>query len=184
MEAFRTGFRSFQTRDRSLIAPTQELIERTGGISQGMVGYMIRLSAKSKVAEERSITNLHSNLGDIMRIAEIADTCTKYTQKAMDQELVFSETVQEDLTRMAGRVETLYQLTKRAILEKDQALLPQVAAVEDEIDAMRKELIDGHIRRLNAGECRAESSGVFINLVSNLERLGDHLTYIADTVQN
>jgi phosphate:Na+ symporter len=184
MEAFRTGFRSFQTRDRSLIAPTQELIERTGGISQGMVGYMIRLSAKSKVAEERSITNLHSNLGDIMRIAEIADNCTKYTQKAMDQELVFSETVQEDLTRMAGRVEALYQLTKRAILEKDQALLPQVAAVEDEIDAMRKELIDGHIRRLNAGECRAESSGVFINLVSNLERLGDHLTYIADTVQN
>ena len=37
-------------------------------------------------------------------------------------------------------MEALYQLTKRAILEKDQALLPQVAAVEDEIDAM-KELI-------------------------------------------
>ena len=44
---------------------------------------------------------------------------------------------------------------------------------------MRKRYIDDHIARLNKGECKPESSGVFINLVSNLERLGDHLTYIA-----
>ena len=184
MAAFRMGFCAFQKRDKSLIAPTRELIDQTGSISQGMVGYMIRLSAKSKVAEERNITNLHSNLGDIMRIAEIADNCTKYTQKAIDQNLIFSVSVQGDLTRMAGRVEALYELTRQAVLEKDPALLPRVEAVEDEIDALRKELIDGHIRRLNAGECQAESSGVFINLVSNLERLGDHLTYIADTIRN
>lgn len=43
-------------------------------------------------------------------------------------------------------------------------------------------LIDAHIERLNKGICKAESSGIFINLVSNLERLGDHLTYIAHSV--
>ena len=42
---------------------------------------------------------------------------------------------------------------------------------------------DSHIQRLDRGECRPGSSGVFINLVSNLERLGDHLTYIAHTIQ-
>ena len=84
---------------------------------------------------------------------------------------------------MVERIETLYTLTKRAVLERDAGLLPQIDQMEEEVDAMRKRLIDRHIQRLNQGECRAESSGVFINLVSNLERLGDHLTYIAYTVQ-
>lgn len=69
------------------------------------------------------------------------------------------------------------------MLQKDAALLPQIDQVENRIDELRRQLIDRHIERLNAGNCKAESSGVFINLVSNLERLGDHLTYIAYTVQ-
>ncbi len=183
MEAFRTGYRSFAERDRGLIEPTQRLIDQANGISQSMVNYLIRLSAKSKLEDERSITDLHSNLGDVMRIAEIADNLTKYAQRSMDNGLNFSASVMEELAGMVGQVEELYALTKRAVLEKDAKLLPQIDRAEERIDNSRRKLIDRHIQRLNQGECRAESSGVFINLVSNLERLGDHLTYIAYTIQ-
>ena len=74
--------------------------------------------------------------------------------------------------------------SRRVVLERDPGLLPEVDRVEEEIDGMRKQLINRHIERLNLGECRPESSGIFINLVSNLERLGDHLTYIAYTLQD
>ena len=74
-------------------------------------------------------------------------------------------------------------MTKRQLLEKTPGRMAAIDGVEDEIDAYRKRLIDGHIERLNTGACRPESSGVFINLVSNLERLGDHLTYIAHTAE-
>ena len=183
MEAFRTGYRSFAKKDRDLVAPTQELIDQANTISQTMTDYLIRLSAQSKLADERSISDLHSNLGDIMRIAEIADNLTKYAQRSIDKGLDFSETVRGDLDGMVGRVEDLYVLTKRAVLDKDVSLLPQIDRVEDDIDALRRRLIDSHIQRLDRGECRPGSSGVFINLVSNLERLGDHLTYIAHTIQ-
>ena len=83
---------------------------------------------------------------------------------------------------MAERVEALYALTRQAVEEKDPALLPRIDAVEESIDDARKRLIDSHIRRLNAGACKPECSGVFVNLVSNLERLGDHLTYIVYTI--
>lgn len=183
MEAFRTGYCAFERKDRELIEPTHRLIDQAGGISQSMVNYLIRLSAQSKLADERLISNLHSNLGDIMRIAEIADNFTKYAQKSIDQGLDFSGSVREELGTMVERVEELYALTRQAVLERDPGLLPRIGRVEDEVDGLRKKLIDSHIQRLNLGECRAESSGVFINLVSNLERLGDHLTYIADTVR-
>ena len=182
MEAFRTAYRSFDEKDKSLIEPAHQLIDEANVISQGMVSYLIRLSARSELSEERSISNLHDNLGDIMRIAEIADNFTKYTQKCIKQNLDFSDSVKEELRDMVGRVEELYILTKEAIVEKDTRLLPRIDRVENQVDGLRKRLIDSHIQRLNQGACKAESSGVFINLVSNLERLGDHLTYIAHTI--
>ena len=147
------------------------------------MNYLIRLSAQSKLSEEKDISDIHSNIGDIMRIAEIADNLTKYTRRSIDQSLVFSDSVKAELRKMVEKIEELFTLTKKIIVERDKALLPQIDSTEDEIDAFRKRLIDSHIERLNTGECRPESSSVFINLVSNLERLGDHLTYIAHTVQ-
>ncbi|MCI8550810.1 MAG: Na/Pi cotransporter family protein [Lachnospiraceae bacterium] len=182
MGAFRTAYRSFIKKDNTLIAPTQEQISRANNISCSIVNYLIRLSAKSKLADERSISNIYNNVGDIMRIAEIADNFTKYTQTSIEKKLEFSDTVKEEIGSMVQRVETLYGLTRQMIRNKDAGLLPQIAKTEDEIDAFRKRLIDNHIERLNSGQCRPESSGVFINLVSNLERLGDHLTYITEGV--
>lgn len=183
MDAFRTGYRAFAQKDTGLIDPTLRLIEEANEVEQEMVSYLIRLSAQSKLADERPISNLHSSLGDVMRIAEIADNFTKYARRTVEEGLDFSETVMEELGEMTGRLEELYALTRQAVLEKNPGLLPQINRAEEDVDAMRRRLIDRHIQRLNAGACRPESSGVFINLVSNLERLGDHLTYIACTVE-
>lgn len=184
MNAFRTAYRSFEDKDKSLIEPTFEYINRANDIYHSIVDYLVRLSAQSKqVADEQSISDLHNNVGDIMRIAEIADNFTKYTATVVDKGLEFSESVRTELGEMVQCIEDQYMLIKRLMEEKDLRLLPQIEKTENHIDAFRKRLIDKHIKRMNSGECKPESSGVFINLVSNLERLGDHLSYIAYTVK-
>ena len=57
-------------------------------------------------------------------------------------------------------------------------------ALEDDIDASRKSLVAEHIQRLAQGKCRPENNTIFINLVSNLERIGDHLNFIAHSLDN
>ena len=54
----------------------------------------------------------------------------------------------------------------------------EVEKYEDLIDNMRRTLITEHIDRLKQGKCKPENNAIFINLVSNLERIGDHLYYI------
>ena len=179
MAAFRSGYGSFASKDEELIGDTQRLIEEVNSIGQSMVGYLIKLSARNSMEGDGDISALHSSIGDVMRVAEIADNMTKYTKRAINGGLDFSEQVKSELNTMVGSIDLLYDLTKQTVEGGRASLLPRVDAVEDDIDHMRKRLIDSHIERLNAGSCRPESSGVFINLVSNLERLGDHLTYIA-----
>ena len=66
------------------------------------------------------------------------------------------------------------------MIKKDHSVLDKVDKIEDRIDTMRVDLTNGHIKRLEEGKCQPQSSGVFINLISNLERAGDHLNYIVD----
>ncbi len=184
MEAFRTAYRSFDTKDRKLIETVQNQIKKCNKTYGSIVSYLIRLSAQSEQLDnEKSISNIHSNVSNIMRIAEIADNFTKYTVSSIENDFVFSNDVRRNVNDMINAVEELYSITKRVISEKDVSLIPKADAVENKIDNFRSTLIDDHIDRLNRGICKPESSGVFINLVSNIERLGDHLTYIVYTVK-
>lgn len=61
--------------------------------------------------------------------------------------------------------------------------LREVDALEDEIDNERRRLVQTHIQRLNEGKCQPQNSSVFINLVGNLERAADHITYIAHSIE-
>ncbi|MDE5896533.1 MAG: hypothetical protein K2H43_01820, partial [Clostridia bacterium] len=63
------------------------------------------------------------------------------------------------------------------------ARLPEVDALEDEIDKDKRAIVNTHILRLNEGKCQPENSNVFINLVGNLERAADHITFIAHSIE-
>ena len=176
---------SFIRKNDSGTEKVYELNEKIEKKSKDITNYLIQLSSESLSTEdETEVSKLHSNIGDIVRVAELADNIVKYTKREVREDLKFSETVKENLTDMYGKIKELAEVSKRVLLKKDIYSLITVDKLEDGIDEMRKELIADHITRLNSGECRAENSSVFINLVSNLERVGDHLTYIAHSIEN
>ena len=83
---------------------------------------------------------------------------------------------------MRTKLSDMFIKTKDVFLNLDFSGLDAIDALEEEIDGMRTELINDHIRRLEEGSCKPQNSGVYINLISNLERAGDHLTYIAHSL--
>lgn len=185
MDAFRTSYHSFDKTDKTLIDSARKKIQKAEKIYNTIISYLVALSAQSEqLSDEQRISALHNNLGDIMRIAEIADNFTKYTLTTAESKLEFSDSVKAQVGEMVQCVENLYALTKQIVTNKNKNLLADIELEEKKIDAYRKQLIDNHIERLNAGKCKPESSGVFINLVSNIERLGDHLTYVAYTIKD
>lgn len=183
MNAFKTSYKAFCDADASQIEKVLNGIEESYTISQNITNYLIKLSPNCNIDQETIVSSMHDNLGDIMRIAEIADNFIKYTRKEIDKNLVFSAAVKQDLDVMVNTIDDLFACTKATILNRDPSLLPTVDELEKQVDSMKKTLVNNHVERLNKGTCHAESSSIFINLVSNIERLGDHLTYIAHSVK-
>jgi len=153
-------------------------------ISRQITDYLIKVSgADVSVHDDQRISILYHALADLLRISEISDNIVKYTRTTVEKELVFSDNVISEIETMYGKLCDMYKMAMAIFETKNKDGFAELEKLESSVDAMRKKLIDEHIARLNAGNCSPRNSAVFINLVSNLERVGDHITFVAHTIE-
>ena len=163
-------------RTEKVTTMNSEVDESIGKID----AYLVQVSAYDATLEtEKRIAALHSCLGDIHRVGELAENVTKYTRRTEKDNLYFSPKVKDDVREMYELLEKMSEKAGELLLSGAMDDINAIDELENEVDSRRKRLIKEHVARLGSGECRPESSGVFVNLVCNLERVGDHLNYIA-----
>lgn len=183
MSTFETSYKAFCERDTTKATPIQKKVDQINAKSQNLINYLIKVSAQCSQPEESIIADMHNDIGDVLRIVDIADNFVKYTKRTVEKNIEFSEEVKVQLNDMVQKLNIMFSLVKSCVLNNDVSVLSQIDEIEEQVDKAKKMLVEGHIERLNNKHCKPESSGIFINLVSNLERLGDHLTFIAHTVK-
>lgn len=160
-------------------------IDNVEEYNKEIIAYLVNISSKEiSIHDENKISALHTVVNDLIRESEIADNVVKYTRFVIEKDIDFSEHVYKSIGELRNLLSEQFNNVEKILIEKDYSVLNKVVEIEEKIDNMRTDLIDGHIKRLEEGKCKPQSSGVFINLISNLERAGDHLNYIVDVWSN
>lgn len=121
-------------------------------------------------------------VGDIERIADHSDNIVELTDYATAHGLVFSDKALEDLEKLVEKVKDIIMLSLKALEKEDKQLAKEVVEKDDFIDEMEKELRKAHIARVNARTCSGNVGAVYLDILSNLERIGDHSVNIAGYV--
>ncbi len=184
MNNLHTAFTAFADGDVSVIDAIHAENDEIAIVSKQITDYLVKVSGEDvSVHDDQRISILYHALADLLRISEISDNIAKYTRTAVEKNLVFSEPVMDELKAMYDNLDQMYKLSIAIFETKDKEGFASLEKIENEVDAMRKKLIDEHIARLNSGACSPKSSAVFINLVSNLERAGDHINFVAHTIE-
>lgn len=184
MQSLEIAFNAFVAGDVFALDGVSEKNEEVALTAKKITDYLIEISASDiSLDDEKLVNQIHGNLSDIVRISELSDNLIKYTNKKIERELVFSEKVIADLKNMMALIRQQHDLTANIIENRDYLLVKRSDEIENEIDGMRKSLTADHIKRMNSGECSAENNNVFINLVCNLERAADHLSYMAHSIE-
>ena len=160
-----------------------ENVKNLEELNQALLTYLIKVSSTQLSSEDEAVVSkLHSMLNDFYREVEIAHNMMKYTKSVVSNDLKFSSHVYNQIDQLKEKLSMQYENIVKLYEGNNKAILFVIDDLEEEIDAMRSKMIKQHIERLEKNECSPASSGVFINLVSNLERAGDHLSYIAHTI--
>ena len=174
------AFDAFLKRNMDAIAEIENKTDQISRLGKNITNALVQVSSNHSALDlEKQVNDLHENVGDIVRVAELAENLGKYTRKEVKEEIYFSEDMLEKLKDMCGLLHQQYDLVKNIVLDEQQISIDKVNELEDMVDNMRRSLVAEHIDRLSQGKCKPENNAIFINLVSNLERIGDHLSYIA-----
>ena len=180
IDTLRESVNAFINKDKGADTVIKEKIVNVNTISRRVTKFLIKLSASEvSYRDEKTISALHESLGDILRIADLADNMTKYTAHYVDDHLEFTDTVIGEVKAMDEKLGQLFGESMAAFNDENITAVVKAEELENEIDSLKKHTIDGHIRRLNEGKCQPQASSVFINLVGNIERAADHVLNLA-----
>lgn len=183
MDTLNLGIDAFIAGDMEKTPEIQDKVNMITKINENIVSYLVKISSSTSTKkDEEMLAVLHSTVNDLYRSAEIADNMTKYTKHLVQDQLVFSDIVFEQIKQIQTKLNEQYENVEFILLDKQYYLVGRIDELEDEIDALRSKLFKDHVTRLEKGECSLASSSVFINLVSNLERAGDHFHSLAHNV--
>ncbi len=179
LEDLNLSIDAFINKDKTQSEKIDAIEKEVLDMSKNLVDFNVKILSAG-VSEEGNarISKMQLDIADIVRLTEVADNITGYTIHEVDENLIFSDVVYEQLKKMKEYLNEQFENASEITEKPSLALLKKSSDLEDLIDEQRTQMIDQHMQRLSKGECHSASSGVFINLVGNLERCGDHFNFI------
>ncbi|MFC1637557.1 Na/Pi cotransporter family protein [Candidatus Margulisiibacteriota bacterium] len=145
--------------------------------------FLIRIDQQS-ITEEMSRTTaayLHL-IHDIERIGDISENIIDLVKLKDEENIKFSGTADKEVRQLSSYVDRGTELTIKAFENWDEKAAEEAIEMEGRIDATEQAYRDNHIARLGKAECDPKSGIVFLDILSNLERAGDHAHNVAKKI--
>ena len=120
--------------------------------------------------------------GDMERVGDHAVNVAERAQVNVKRKFAFSPEAREELRHMFQRTRELYGLSLQALRAEDRAPAETAVELEKEVDRLEVLYKEAHIRRLEEGTCDPAAGILFVEVLRNLERVGDHAVNIAHDV--
>lgn len=161
-------------------------IEKTiNNMEKILTEYLIKVDNLSLTEKQKQVVNnLFYSVSDIERIGDHAENLAELADYMVSHHLSFSERGMEDLRSISRVVVKSYQYAIEARQHGNMDAVRKVRQYEDEVDNMEEEMREEHIERLSSGKCVPSAGVVFLDIITNLERVSDHAYNLAGYVKN
>jgi len=144
-------------------------------IHREITKYLLIVSQKSlSPAQSQSLTNLMNISGHIERVGDHIENIADLAENKINEKLPFSQKAEKDLKYIFSKVEKSLKYSFNALKNHNLKTARIVTKREDEIDRIEESLRNEHIERLTKQICNPEAGIIYIDVLSNLERIGDH----------
>ena len=163
------------------IARTTE--EVTDTLQYEITSYLAALSTR-EISNEMSseLPVLLHMINDLERIGDHAVNIVEIAERKIEQKLTFSDLALTDAAQLKKEAEQMCDYIITALENNDTEAAKSALVNEDNLNKMQIDFRRSHVQRMSEGLCSPEAGLIFCDLVDNVEKVGDHLTNIAQAV--
>ncbi|MBQ5397857.1 MAG: Na/Pi cotransporter family protein [Ruminococcus sp.] len=168
--------------DAKAIARVEENELTVDKLTHGITKYIVKINGLDIMDYDRKVMGaMYNAIQDLERIGDRSENICEAAKKMIDGEAVFSDKAMKEIRSLCEVVsqileDSFYMFTNQS---KDPNLTEAVLQAEDQIDEYCELFRQNHVNRLSKGECNAEAGALFVELITNLERIGDHAVTVA-----
>lgn len=172
-------------RNDELLNKGDDLEKSINSLDKRIHDYLIKITVKG--LDKKSSALLSKYLDSIKDLERIGDHCTNilgFFKQRYDHNMELSEDGVQDLDQIFTTLVNMSNLTMIALNDWDNAVAGKALELEPEIDKMEEIFHERHVHRVNTGKCTYMNSEHYVEVLSNIERMGDHFTNVLELICN
>ena len=172
-----------QDNDLKKLPALEKKEDLTDVLQKEITNFLVSLSQTSITQESsREVASMMHMVNDLERVGDHCENLWLLSQRKLEQKITFSEIAMNEIAEISEITKNFLARIVRALEEKDVGVYDEAHELEDAIDDLEERLRNNHIRRLNTGECTVTSGLIFIDMLHNFEKIGDHTFNLAKAV--
>ena len=150
-----------------------------------LTDYLIKLNNQSLNEEQHLLVkNLFYTISDFERVSDHCENLSELAIEKSNRNIIFSKDAENEIKEMLKEVRSSLEHAIKARETGDMTEVRAVIQSEERVDSLEEELRERHIERLSAQTCKPENGVIFLDALSNLERISDHAHNIAGYVRD
>jgi phosphate:Na+ symporter len=182
-ENLEISMEAFKTNNDELVKKVYDNEKLINLLENEITSFLVKLSSTELSEEQLGIvTTTFHVVNDLERIGDHAENLADLTGEKILKRIEYSEEANEELQHIYNYTLNSLQIAVDSYATNDVKKAESIMAIEDRIDSLSRELRESHIKRLNAGQCSAATGTIFMDIISNFERIGDHAVNVAEVV--
>ncbi len=175
---FALGYHIIIEQDFSKSNELEEREEAIDFINNEITNFLIELSQGASHNDEKKIGSYFHIINDIERIGDHAYNFYESAKKMHDSDLKFSDHAKEEIKKIYFLIDEMFELAEQIFKKPDINKVKKLHSLEDETDVLKTSLSEAHYQRIRENKCNMELSPFYTTLVSEFERVADHLVNI------
>jgi phosphate:Na+ symporter len=152
-------------------------------LQREITDFLVALSQQAISSEtSESIAALMHMVNDLERVGDHCENLWGLGQRRFEGKISFSELGDSEISELGEKTREFLQYVTDAMESQDQTIGPRSMEFEDSIDDLERTLRKNHINRLNTGECAVQPGLIFMDILHNYEKIGDHTFNLSEAI--
>ena len=180
---FKNTINCIEDRDYNRLSKWKDIENHLDDMQKEITAYLTRIyQSEVNESEAKEISSLMRMTNNIERIGDSVENIAQLMEEHIEKDLKFTPAAMTDIKTISGQVTNFLYLVTKGMKNHNENFMNEADSLENSINHMRENMRRDHISRLRAGDCALDPGLVFIDMLTNFEKIGDYCFNIAEAV--